>query len=161
MALSKTKKFKKQVEDLIIYRTTASATAQVAPAAAEPASEGDDAWAENEQSNSGLTLAENGDAYTTLQAYLDRNKIRHENRVFYCSDPSTQATYVRLYESQGLEVLYLDSFIDANYFVPFLEKEHSNLQFVRVDAELDKNLLEEEQKTEIVDPQTNKTRSES
>ncbi|MEO0948797.1 MAG: molecular chaperone HtpG, partial [Cyanobacteria bacterium J06641_5] len=156
----KDEKFKKQVEDLIIYRTTAT-TAAPAPAPEEPTSAGDDAWAEGDRDDSGLTLTENGDAYTTLQAYLDRNQTRHENRVFYCSDPSTQGTYVRLYEGQGLEVLYLDSFIDANYFVPFLEKEHSNLQFVRVDAELDKNLLEEEQKTEIIDPQTNKTRSES
>ena len=159
----KDEKFKKQVEDLIIYRSTATVAAP--EASSKPADDGGegDAWAEEETKtgDSGLTVAENGDAYTTLQSYLDRNQARHENRVFYCSDPSTQATYVRLYQSQGLEVLYLDSFIDANYFAPFLEKEHSNLQFVRVDAELDKTLLEDEQKAEIVDPQTNKTRSES
>lgn len=150
----KDEKFRKQIEDLVIYRSTAAA-----PTASEPATESEDAWAESE-GDSGLNVAENGDVYTTLQSYLERNKAKHENRVFYCTDPSTQATYVQLYQNQDLEVLYLDSFIDNNYFIPFLERELSNLQFVRVDAELDKTLLADEQKAEIVDPKTNKTRSE-
>ncbi len=152
----KDEKFKKQVEDLVIYRSTAAALA-----AGDSAAGGsdDDAWAEGEN-DSGLNVAESGEVYTTLQSYLERNKTKHENRVFYCTDPTTQATYIELYGNQNLEVLYLDSFIDNNYFIPFLERELSNLQFVRVDAELDKTLLADEQKTEIVDPKTNKTRSE-
>jgi molecular chaperone HtpG len=57
-------------------------------------------------------------------------------------------------------VLYLDSFIDTNYFIPFLEREHERVKFSRVDSELDPKLFQQEQKSEIVDPKTNKTRSE-
>jgi molecular chaperone HtpG len=97
--------------------------------------------------------------YTTLQNYLERNKEKHENRVFYTSDPVVQATYVELHKSQGLEVITLDSFIDSHY-IHFLEREFPDVKFARVDAEIDDRLISEESKTEIVDPTTNKTKSD-
>ena len=150
-------KFKKQVEDLIIYRTTYQAdTAKTESAPkVEVQSEGDDAWSSVDNQDTAST-----EPYTTLQEYLERNKEKRENQVYYCSDPSTQNTYVELYKNQGLEVLYLDSFIDANYFIPFLEREYSEVKFARVDSELDDTLVEDDKAQEIVDPTTNKTRSE-
>lgn len=151
-------KFKKQVEDLIIYRTTYQP--ETAPVAEAPKVEvqtaGDDAWSnvDNQQNNTAR------EPYTTLQEYLERNKDQRENQVYYCSDPSTQNTFVELYKNQGLEVLFLDSFIDANYFIPFLEREYSEVKFARVDSELDDTLVEDDKAQEIVDPTTNKTRSE-
>jgi molecular chaperone HtpG len=159
----KEEKFKKQVADILIYRTTYQPTVSESPTAASVEVEGEaDVWqevpAEKAAESDKLTYEKAG--YTTLEAYLERHKERHENRVFYCTDAVAQATYVELYKKQGLEVLFMDSFIDTNYFIPFLEREHDKVEFVRVDAELDKTLLEEEQATEIVDPATNKTRSE-
>ena len=149
-------KFKKQVEDLIIYRTTYQPDAAKAEAPkVEVQSAGDDAWSSVDDKDTAST-----EPYTTLQEYLERNKEKRENQVYYCSDPSTQNTYVELYKNQGLEVLYLDSFIDANYFIPFLEREYSDVKFARVDSELDETLVEEDKAQEIVDPTTNKTRSE-
>ena len=144
-------KFKKQVEDLIIYRTSYTAATNDNPKV-EVQSEGDDAWADVSANQS------ESDGYTTLKEYLERNKEKHENKVFYCTNPDTQSTYIELYKKQGLEVLYLDSFIDTNYFIPFLEKEYNDVKFSRVDSELEKTLVEEDK--EIVDPKTNKTRSE-
>jgi molecular chaperone HtpG len=151
-------KFKKQVEDLIIYRTTyqpEAAPVEEAPKV-EVQTAGDDAWSnvDNQQNNAA------SEPYTTLQEYLARNKDKRENQVYYCSDPSTQNTFVELYKNQGLEVLFLDSFIDANYFIPFLEREYSEVKFARVDSELDDTLVEDDKAQEIVDPTTNKTRSE-
>ncbi|MGF1480788.1 MAG: molecular chaperone HtpG [Cyanophyceae cyanobacterium] len=152
-------KFKKQVEDFIIYRTTADlGTAKDEPKVEVQTGE-DDAW-QDATTEANMSQGDSGEYYTTLAEYLERNKERHENRVFYCSDPSTQATYVQLYQNQGLEVLYMDSFIDNNYFVPFLEREHSDVKFTRVDAELDQTLLEKDQSGEIVDPTTNKSRND-
>jgi molecular chaperone HtpG len=154
-------KFKKQIEDIIIYRTTFTAP----PAPPEGTAEGDDAW-----KSASLSLP-----YTTLNEYLERNKERHaqsapatsegenepkyENRVFYATDESSQAPYIQLHKSQGLEVLFLDSFIDT-HFVSFLEREHSDIKFSRVDAELDSSLIQSDDTPEIIDPNTNKTRSE-
>ena len=153
-------KFKKQVEDLIIYRTTyqpePSAVAETPQVEVQTGD--DDAWSSVDTNQDANASTE---PYTTLQEYLERNKEQRENQVYYCSDPSTQNTFVELYKNQGLEVLYLDSFIDANYFIPFLEREYSEVKFARVDSELDDNLVEEDKAQEIVDPTTNKTRSES
>jgi molecular chaperone HtpG len=126
-------KFKKQAEDITIFRTTFTAT------------EADDAWA-------------GGQNFTTLKEYLDRNKEKHENRVFYCTDEVTQATYVNLYKNRGMEVLFLDSFID-NHFATFLEREFSDVKFSRIDSDLDESLLEKDN-SEIVDPATNMTLSD-
>jgi molecular chaperone HtpG len=144
-------KFKKQVEDIVIFRTTWSEPAAAAQVAVETA-EGD-VWQEKKPSNT-----VDGKTYTTLKDYLERNKERHENRVFYCTDEVTQATYVNLYKSRGIEVLFLDSFIDS-HFATFLEREYSDVKFARVDADLEESLIEKE-KSEIVDPSTNKTLSD-
>ena len=161
----KDEKFKKQVEDILIYKTTYKADkveAKSDPETPQVQVEGDgDLW-ENVKTKgeSEEKFSYESEGYTTLPAYLERNKERHENRVFYCTDTDTQATYVELYKNQGLEILFMDSFIDTNYFIPFLEKEYSEVKFSRVDAELDDTLVQQDKADEIVDPNTNKTRSD-
>jgi molecular chaperone HtpG len=53
----------------------------------------------------------------------------------------------------------MDSFIDT-HFIPFLEREYSDVKFLRVDADLDETLIDKDKAAEIVDPKTNQTRSE-
>ncbi len=162
-------KFKKQVEDIILYRTTyepkEGSAAEASQAAETPEiqvqAEAGDAWQEvtpPTSSDSSVSKWEKG-YYTTLKDYLDRNKEHHENRVFYCTDEASQATYVELHKNQGLEVLFMDSFIDP-HFISFLEREYSEVKFSRVDSDLDNTLIDQDKEKEIVDPKTNKTRSE-
>ncbi len=154
-------KFKKQVEDILIYRTTWEGNGAPAAGSSETpkvevqSGEGD-AWQDISTPSSPSSSSTH---YTTLKEYLERNKTRHENRVFYCSDEVTQATYVELHKKQGIEVLFMDSFIDT-HFVSFLEREHPDVKFSRVDADLDDTLIDKAPEKEIVDPKTNKTRSE-
>ncbi|WP_149989339.1 molecular chaperone HtpG [Microcystis aeruginosa] len=149
-------KFKQQVEDILIYRTTYKPPET--PVQVEVQTAEGDAWQEATAKTPLEAIEQEG--YTTLKAYLERHKERHENRVFYCTDPRSQATYVELYKNQGLEILFFDSFIDTNYFIPFLEREYSDVKFTRVDSELDSTLLEQDQASEIIDPGSNKTRAE-
>ncbi|WP_255520659.1 molecular chaperone HtpG [Microcystis sp. LEGE 08355] len=149
-------KFKQQVEDILIYRTTYKSPETPVQVQVQTA-EGD-AWQEATAKTPLEAIEQEG--YTTLKAYLERHKERHENRVFYCTDPRSQSTYVELYKNQGLEILFFDSFIDTNYFIPFLEREYSDVKFTRVDSELDSTLLEQDQASEIIDPASNKTRAE-
>ena len=155
-------KFKKQVEDIVIYRSTkdtgeAAADEAAATPEVQVQTEEGDAW-EDVKSDDGQ---KNGLAkqYTTLKDYLERNKERHENRVFYATDEANQASYIALHKNQGLEVVFMDGFIDT-HFISFLEREHTDVKFARVDSELDDTLLEKDKADEIVDPKTNKTRSE-
>ena len=143
-------KFKKQVEDIVIFRSTYQEDSQDTATVQVPTEEGD-AWED-------VTPA-NKLPYTNLKEYLERNKEKHENRVFYCTDEAAQATYVELHKSQGLEVLFMDSFIDT-HFINFLEREYTDVKFTRVDSDLDNTLLDKEKDKEIVDPNTNKTRSD-
>lgn len=144
-------KFKKQVEDLIIYRTTYQAD-KVAETPKVEVDSGDDAWKD--------VTPDDNQPYTTLKEYLERNKEKHEKRVFYCNNAQTQSTYVDLYKNQGIEILFMDSFIDTNYFIPFLEREYTDVKFSRVDSELDSSLVEDDKASEIVDANSNKTRAE-
>ena len=154
-------KFKKQVEDILIYRTTADLSPDPASesVAVEVQMAEGDVWEAPAGDAPVVAKDGAGQFYTTLKDYLERNREQHENRVFYCTDPAAQSTYVELHKSQGLEVLFFDSFIDT-HFVGFLEREYSDLSFSRVDAELDDSLLNKDKEAEIVDPSTNKTRSE-
>ncbi|MEH2285321.1 MAG: molecular chaperone HtpG [Nostoc sp.] len=154
-------KFKKQIEDIIVFRTTAKLTEKVAvetPVVEVQSSDGD-AWQDVTPSPSSDNSTPSA-PYTTLKEYLERNKERNENRVFYSTDGATQATYIELHKNQGLEVLFMDSFIDT-HFINFLEREYQDVKFTRVDSDLDNTLLEQDKATEIVDPKTNKTRSET
>jgi molecular chaperone HtpG len=125
---------------ILIFRSTFTAEA--------PSDVEDDAWKDSKTGN-----------YTTIKAYLERNKERQANKVYYCTDEVNQATYVDLHQKQGLEVLFMDAFIDT-HFVPFLEREYSDVKFLRVDSDLDETLIDKDQAAEIVDPKTNQTRSE-
>ncbi len=161
-------KFKKQVEDILIFRTTGAAptsttqaiASDTATADVQVQSEEGDVWQSVEPAPAADALDQlDGHSYTTLKDYLERNKTRHENRVYYATDAAGQATYVELHRSQGLEVLFMDSFIDG-HFISFLEREYTDVQFSRVDSDLDDTLLDKERADDIVDPATNKTRSE-
>ncbi|MBE9230173.1 molecular chaperone HtpG [Cuspidothrix issatschenkoi LEGE 03284] len=147
-------KFKKQVEDILIFRSSAKLNTQPTetPAVEVQSSEGD-AWEDVTPANTSST------PYTTIKEYLERNKERQENKVFYSTDEASQATYVELHKNQGLEVLFMDSFIDT-HFINFLEREYQDVKFTRVDSDLDNTLLDDKS-SEIVDPTTNKTKSET
>jgi molecular chaperone HtpG len=122
-------KFYQQVKDILIYPTTYQV--------------------ENEDTPQ----------FTTLQEYLERAKGKHDNKVYYTSDPNAQVTYVELHKNHGLEVLTFDSFID-NHYIHFLEEQFKDVKFSRVDADLDDRLLEKGNTTEIIDPKTNQTPSD-
>ncbi|MCG6137372.1 MAG: molecular chaperone HtpG [Nostoc sp. LLA-1] len=156
-------KFKKQIEDIIIFRTTAkpegskeSGVGNSESPSVQVQSGEEDAWQDVTPSPDSPTSHA---PYTTLKEYLERNKERHENRVIYSTDEASQATYIELHKNQGLEVLFMDSFIDT-HFINFLEREYSDVKFTRVDSDLDNTLLDQDKTGEIVDPKTNKTKSE-
>ncbi len=153
-------KFNKQVQKYVIVRSTADLAKTDEPKVAvevDTQAEGDDAWSEVSEKKA---VDANGNSYTTIQEYLDRNKEKHENRIYYATDEVSQATYISLLKGQGIEVLFMDSFIDT-HFVSFLEREYSDVKFSRVDSDLNDTLIDSEDKSdEIVDATTNKTRSE-
>ena len=79
--------------------------------------------------------------YITLDEYLDKNKDKHENQVFYVSDKDQQSQYIRLFKDNDLDAVYLDNIID-NHFISFLEMKRQPIKFKRVDADISESLKE-------------------
>jgi len=77
--------------------------------------------------------------YLTLAEYLEQNKEKHANQVFYVSDEKQQAQYVNLFREQGMAAVLLPAAIDM-HFVQFLESKNSGVKFSRIDADLSANL---------------------
>ncbi|WP_027714470.1 molecular chaperone HtpG [Desulfuromonas sp. TF] len=88
--------------------------------------------------------------YVTLPEYLERARERHENKIFYTNDEAAQTTYLKLFKSQGLEALVLDTPIDS-HFIQYLEMKNSEVRFERVDSDVTENLIEDDQTRKLVE----------
>jgi len=91
-------------------------------------------------------------SYVTLKEYLEANKDKHENKVFYVDDEKQQAQYIRMFKENDLQAIILDSKIDS-HFINFLEMKENGVKFNRIDSDIsdtlkDKN-ADEENKEEI------------
>ena len=73
--------------------------------------------------------------YTTLKDYLENNKEKHENKVFYVSNEKQQAQYIRLFNENGMEAVVLSTMID-NHFMQLLESKMTGVRFNRIDADI-------------------------
>ena len=73
--------------------------------------------------------------HVTIKEYLDNAKEKHENTVYYTTDPSLQAQYVAMYRDQGIAVVHFDSMLDTQ-FAAMAESKLEGVKFVRVDADL-------------------------
>jgi molecular chaperone HtpG len=91
----------------------------------------------------------NGD-YTTLEEYKSRIKDPEKpQKIYYAPSEHTQVTYLQLLKEQGIEVIYATSPLDAHLFQSLEMKDHE-LRFVRVDSEINENLIDKEKK-DLVD----------
>jgi len=97
--------------------------------------------------------------WITLPEYLERSSAAKATTVYYTNDPVAQATYLKLFKAQGLDVLVLDTQIDS-HFIQFMEMKNSELKFARVDADVTENLLEQDKSAELIEGEDGKTRDE-
>ena len=85
-----------------------------------------------------LLLKTTDGVYETVSEYLEKNKEKHENVIYFANDVNQQAQYLRLFQEQGLEAAILETPVDKP-FVSFLEYKHQDikLKLQRVDADID------------------------
>ena len=82
-----------------------------------------------------LLLKTTDGVYETVSEYLEKNKEKHENKIFFVSDENQQAQYIRLFQEQGLEAAILSTPIDKP-FVSFLEYKNAGVKVQRIDADI-------------------------
>jgi molecular chaperone HtpG len=85
--------------------------------------------------------------YVTLAEYLERNKEKNENKVFYVSNEQQQAQYIKLFKDQEMEAVILTTNLD-NPFISYLESYETGTTFARIDSDISSNLKEVTEKDE-------------
>ena len=91
-----------------------------------------------------LLLKTTDGVYETVSEYLEKNKEKHENKIFFVSDENQQAQYIRLFKEQGLEAAILSTPIDKP-FVSFLEYKNAGVKVQRIDADISDTLQQKEE----------------
>lgn len=80
--------------------------------------------------------------FVTLDEYKESAKDKNDGKVFYCTDPVTQAQYVSLYEGQGVQVVVLNKVLDTQ-FIEALERDaDSGVKFLSVDSGVDDTIAD-------------------
>ena len=88
--------------------------------------------------------------FVNLEDYLANNKDKTGDKIYYSSDPDRQTGPLKLFQSQGIQVLKMDAAID-NHFLNFMEGKHEEYRFARVDAELSDSVLDKSDGPKLVD----------
>ncbi len=70
----------------------------------------------------------------TVDEYLENSKSKHENIIYYTNDAVSQAQYLAMFDSAGIEVIVLDKIIDTQ-FITVIEQD-KNIKFTRIDSEI-------------------------
>ena len=83
-----------------------------------------------------LLLKTTDGVYETIAEYLEKNKEKAENKIYFATDEKQQAQYIRLFREQGMEAAILNSPVDKP-FVSFLEYKNPGVKVQRIDADLD------------------------
>jgi molecular chaperone HtpG len=79
------------------------------------------------------------DEFVTLKGYLEANKEKHENKVFYANDEKQQSQYIKMFKEYDLDAVILDCSLD-DHFISFLEMHESGVKFNRIDSDISDTL---------------------
>lgn len=90
------------------------------------------------------------DTWTTVEEYLERNKEKAENKVFYHHDDKNLSHFFDMYKDKGLEILYAPSHLDTP-LMSFLEEKLSPIKFQRLDGALDEAILDKKREKNLLD----------
>lgn len=88
--------------------------------------------------------------WVTLQDYLERNREKTKDKVFYTVDEKHAGHIVQIYRDKGIEILCASSYLDP-YLIRFLEEKLRPLFFQRIDAEIHDHLVDKEREKIILD----------
>ena len=88
--------------------------------------------------------------FLTLDEAIEENKEKHENTIFYYSDPVLSSQYINMFKAEGIDAVLLNQSIDSP-FMNLLEEKKENLHFLRVDADVDSVFKEETDEDKLKD----------
>lgn len=88
--------------------------------------------------------------WTSIDAYLERNREKNKDKIFYTIDEKHPSHFLEVYKQQGVEVLFTNSLIDTA-IISFLEGKLAPVKFQRIDGGLDEAILDPSKEKHILD----------
>lgn len=88
--------------------------------------------------------------WTTAEEYLERNREKTKDKIFYTKDEKHAAHFLTMYRDRGIEILCANSPIDS-YVMQFLERKLAPAAFQRIDSEVGDAILDKEKEKTILD----------
>lgn len=88
--------------------------------------------------------------WTTIEEYLERNKEKHENKIYYTIEEKHFSDFLELYKQRNIEVLYTSSAVDI-HLMSFLEGKLSPAKFQRIDSSVEENILDKSKEQTLLD----------
>jgi molecular chaperone HtpG len=96
----------------------------------------------------------NGSKFYTLEEYRTATEALQKNKegklvMLYTTDPVQQNSFLKAAEQKGYIVVKLETIVDAA-FINNMEMKWTDVQFVRVDADITENLIDKNENNESV-----------
>jgi molecular chaperone HtpG len=88
--------------------------------------------------------------WTTIQEYLETNREKTKDKVFYTIDEKHAGHILNIYQNQGIEILCANSPLDP-YLMHFLEEKLRPVVFQRIDAEIHENIVDKNREKTVLD----------
>lgn len=107
-----------------------------------------------ERIKSCLIWKTSSDEWKTIEEYLEKNKDKTKNKIFYYHDQKHKPYFLNLYKEKGVELFYTSSHLDIP-LVNYLEGKLENVKFQRIDGALDEIIIDEKKEKIVVDSEGN------
>lgn len=88
--------------------------------------------------------------WVTIPEYLEINKEKTHNKIFYVSDERHAGHFLDVYKKKGIEVIYANHPLDS-YLMQTLESKLSPVTFQRIDAQVHETILDKEREKSVLD----------
>ena len=147
----KDEKFGEKMKDSMLYKnlehkylTLEDVINKNAPAKEEKAQDGESEAADSQDTENLNTDTADTDTADSSSAdtQTDEEKKEEKTRIYYVTDEIQQSQYINMFKAQGQDAIILSHNIDAA-FVTYLEEKHSDIQFLRIDADVHDSLKDE------------------
>ena len=148
----KDEKFGEKMKDSMLYKnlehkylTLEDVINENAPAKEEKAQDGESEAADSQDTenlNTDTADTDTADSSSADTQTDEEKKEEEKTRIYYVTDEIQQSQYINMFKAQGQDALILSHNIDAA-FVTYLEEKHSDIQFLRIDADVHDSLKDE------------------
>ena len=148
----KDEKFGEKMKDSMLYKnlehkylTLEDVINENAPAKEEKAQDGESEAADSQDTenlNTDTADTDTADSSSADTQTDEEKKEEEKTRIYYVTDEIQQSQYINMFKAQGQDAIILSHNIDAA-FITYLEEKHSDIQFLRIDADVHDSLKDE------------------